>query len=264
TAPAISLVKGSSLALGADGVASAGDVITYTYVVTNTGNVTLTSVGVTEQAADFTGSGTLPTPTYVAASSTLGSAAGTLLVGESATYTATYAITTADITATFVNNQAQASGNPPTGSPVTDLSDSSNPADANETGTPSDPAGDDPTNTLLSAPDISLVKGSSLALGADNQATPGDLITYTYVATNTGTVDLTSVTLTEQLASFSGTGTLPTPSFVSSTLAVYQVHCWWVKVQLTPPLTPSLRQILLRVLLITKHKQVALHQLAVL
>ncbi|MBK8444563.1 MAG: hypothetical protein IPL35_14635 [Sphingobacteriales bacterium] len=116
----------------------------------------------------------------------MGSIAGTLLVGESATYTATYAITQADIDATFVNNQAMVEGTSPASVVVDDLSDSSNPADANETGTPSDPNGDDPTNTPIPAPAISLVKGSSLDLGADNLATVGDIITYTYTATNTG------------------------------------------------------------------------------
>ncbi|MBK9461414.1 MAG: hypothetical protein IPN94_18815 [Sphingobacteriales bacterium] len=186
--------------MGADGVASAGDIITYTYVVTNTGNVTLTSVGITEQAS-FTGSGGVAAISAITyqSSTDAATAPSTLSVGESATYTATYAITAADITATFVNNQAQASGNPPTGSPVTDLSDSSNPAQAGQTGT------NDPTNTPLTAPAISLVKGSSLALGADGVASAGDVITYTYVVTNTGNVTLTSVAVTEQ-ASFTGSG----------------------------------------------------------
>ncbi|MBK8444562.1 MAG: DUF11 domain-containing protein [Sphingobacteriales bacterium] len=216
SAPAISLVKGSSLDLGADNLATVGDIITYTYTATNTGNVTLTSVTLTEQLASFTGTGTLPTPAFT--SSTMGSVAGTLLVGESATYTATYAITQADIDATFVDNQAMVEGTAPDNTVVNDLSDSSNPADVNETGTPSDPNGDDATNTPIPAPAISLVKGSSLDLGADNAPNVGDIITYTYTATNTGNVTLTSVTLTEQAASFTGTGTLPTPAFTSSTM----------------------------------------------
>jgi hypothetical protein len=151
--PAIAIVKGSDLYLGGNGVVNPGDVITYTYTVTNTGNVPLTNVSIDEQETSFTGTfADLSSVNYEANSSTQGSAVGTLLVGESATYTATYAITAADITAGFVDNQAQASGNPPTGSPVTDLSDSSNSGDTNETGTQSDPNGSDPTNTPMPAP----------------------------------------------------------------------------------------------------------------
>ncbi|MBK9460312.1 MAG: hypothetical protein IPN94_12980 [Sphingobacteriales bacterium] len=46
-----------------------------------------------------------------------------------------------DIAAGFVDNQAQASGNPPTGSPVTDLSDLSNSCTSRSNST------NDPTNT---------------------------------------------------------------------------------------------------------------------
>uniref|UniRef100_UPI00262E6E87 beta strand repeat-containing protein n=3 Tax=uncultured Psychroserpens sp. TaxID=255436 RepID=UPI00262E6E87 len=60
----ISIIKESSLDLGADGVVSVGDVITYTYTVSNLGGVTLFDVSVVENAADFTGTGTLPTPVY--------------------------------------------------------------------------------------------------------------------------------------------------------------------------------------------------------
>ena len=44
-----------------DGV-DAGETITYTYTVTNTGNTTLYDVAVTESLLTFTGSGALPTP----------------------------------------------------------------------------------------------------------------------------------------------------------------------------------------------------------
>jgi len=203
--PCITLTKGSSLNFGADGVATPGDIITYTYEVTNCGNVTLTDVDIAEQAATFTGTGSLPTPSGITMT--------TLEPGESATASATYAITLADINAGVVNNQALASGNDPDGDPTTDLSDTSNPDDPNDTG-----GDDDPTSTIIGPdPCINLTKGSSLALGADGIATPGDIITYTYVVTNCGNVTLTDVAINENNTTFSGSGPLPIPGPVTQT-----------------------------------------------
>ena len=313
--PCINLEKGSSLDLGADGVASVGDIITYTYVATNCGNSTLTNVSVTEVQALFTGSGTLPTPSTVSPS--------TLGIGQSGNAIATYAITQADINAGFVDNKASVVGDDPAGQAVEDDSDTSNPNDPNETGGPDDPTntpidneanisivksatdgtdvqyvlegntatfeiivtntgniplnnvtvtdplspdcnktigtlnpgqsntytctianvtadftnvasvtgdpanGDpavndsDPTNIIV--PCISLEKGSSLALGADGEASVGDIITYTYTVTNCGNATLTNVVITEEAALFTGTGSLPMPSAVSpATLAPSQ------------------------------------------
>ncbi|MEZ4985252.1 MAG: hypothetical protein R2795_09485 [Saprospiraceae bacterium] len=79
--PAIALIKGSSLRPEADGIATVGDVVTYTYIVTNTGNVMLDNVTVTKQQRASRAQ-VLGSPTYTAGSSSQGSAEGTLLVGE--------------------------------------------------------------------------------------------------------------------------------------------------------------------------------------
>lgn len=56
--PAMTLVKTSSVS---------GNTVSYTYVVTNTGNVTLRTVSLSENASGFTGTGTRPTPAIDAA-----------------------------------------------------------------------------------------------------------------------------------------------------------------------------------------------------
>ena len=146
--PAISIVKGSALNVGTDALATPGDIITYSYEVSNIGNVALSNVTVTEAASAFTGSGTLPSPSFVSA--TLSSPAGSLKVGEKATYTASYAITAADILAGKIDNQAFTAGVSPKNVTVKDTSDSKNPADYNETGTPgTNPAEKDKTGTLI-------------------------------------------------------------------------------------------------------------------
>ncbi len=170
----------------------AGEIITYTYVVTNNGSLTLTKVAVTENAADFTGTGTLPAPVYVAGSSTLGSREGTLLPGESATYTASYTITQGDMDALFVDNIATATGE-----------------DSNQ-------------NTVTDTDDARVVDpGDEGNIHLSKTATPttykkaGETITYTYVVTNNGDLTLTNVDVTENSDDFTGAGSLPSPNYVS-------------------------------------------------
>ncbi len=86
----------------------AGDIITYTYTVTNTGDLALEDVTVTENAGAFTGTGPLPVPAFV--SSTQGSDEGELKQGERATYTAEYTVTEDDIAAGSIFNRATATG----------------------------------------------------------------------------------------------------------------------------------------------------------
>src|SRR5690606_18191498 len=83
-----------------------GDVINYTFVVTNTGNVPLTNVTVTDNNATVSGG---PISLGVGQS-------------DSTTFTAVHVITQADIDAGYVYNLATATGNPPTGVPVSDTS----------------------------------------------------------------------------------------------------------------------------------------------
>ena len=92
--PAITLDKQAGVPTGNN----AGDTIDYTFVVTNSGNVTLTGVSVDDPVAGA-----------------VTCTATTVAPGASTTCTATYTLTQADVDAGQINNTATATGNPPTG-----------------------------------------------------------------------------------------------------------------------------------------------------
>ncbi|WP_329059918.1 DUF7507 domain-containing protein [Amycolatopsis sp. NBC_01480] len=155
-------------------VDGSGHVVAYRFVVTNTGNRTLTSVAVRETA--FTGTGTM---------SVIGCPSRTLAPGQSVTCTATYTLTQADADAGSVTNTAEATGTPPQGDPVT-----SGPSQAKV--------------TVPAKPGLSLVKSADPADEGHFHA--GQTVTYSFVVTNTGNQTLTDVTVRE--TAFSGTGQL--------------------------------------------------------
>ncbi|MGO4595716.1 hypothetical protein AB4Z18_18025 [Leifsonia sp. 2TAF2] len=111
----VPLTQGPSLALtktanasGVSNPAKVGDVLAYTFTSTNTGNVTMTGVTVTDLLPGlspliYTWPGT----------------PGTLLPGQSVTATATYDLTESDLSAGHVANAATATGLSPSGDPLT-------------------------------------------------------------------------------------------------------------------------------------------------
>ncbi|WP_298897594.1 hypothetical protein, partial [uncultured Psychroserpens sp.] len=117
-------------------------------------------VSVVENAADFTGTGTLPTPVYQSGGADLDLEADLedLAVGAGTiVYTATYTITQDDIDAGIVTNQATANGDDPAGNVITD--DSDDPTDPTDTDNNGDGEPDDPTDTVIPQnPSISIIK----------------------------------------------------------------------------------------------------------
>jgi uncharacterized repeat protein (TIGR01451 family) len=166
--PAISLDKSADPGT----VANAGETVTYSFLVTNTGNVTMSNVKIDEGA--FSGSGTL---------SAVECPSSSLLAGQAETCTATYEVTQADVDAGTLSNTATAEGTPP----------------GSDTSVPSDPS----TSTVVipANPGITVQKSSSATAAAVNEQ-----ITYSFLVTNTGNVTLTDPQVTD--SDFSGTGTL--------------------------------------------------------
>ncbi|HVA09592.1 MAG TPA: hypothetical protein VNG12_22930 [Acidimicrobiales bacterium] len=96
-------------------VSSVGQTISYTFVVTNTGNVTLSSVGVTDTQSAPAGALTSG-PTCQALTSPSASCSGaitSLAPGQVATFSATATVTQADISHGSLNDAATATGTPP-------------------------------------------------------------------------------------------------------------------------------------------------------
>jgi len=169
---AISLVKSASTA----GTGVAGDHVTYSFVVTNDGDLALSGVHVDETA--FSGTGVLGAITCP--QTTLAPLAQT-------TCTADYTLTQPDVDAGTVTNSATASGNPPGSTAVVSSASSS------ATVTPGRTAA------------LTLVKSASASTAAE-----GDTLTYSYRVTNSGSVTVSDVAITE--TAFSGSGVLSAAS----------------------------------------------------
>ena len=172
--PSIALVKTGEY-LGDPQSAEVNDQILYTFIVTNTGNVSVSGLVIDDVIVGA--SGLVVDPSALAP-------------GEVGTVTLLYSITQTDINAGQVVNSALATGSDPQGGTVTDTS-----------GTAID--NDTPTTTdLPQDPSITINKSATLINGmvpdpfAYSQV--GDVISYTFVVKNTGNVTLNNVTIDDE------------------------------------------------------------------
>ncbi len=181
----INIEKTGSFDAGGDGFADPGELITYTFTVTNAGNVSLTNVTVTD-----------PLPGLSAISFVDGDTDGDneLDVDETWTYTATYAVDQDDIDAGSVYNLAT--------------------ADSDE----SDEDTDEHTETLPQNPLINIDKqtviytndGQVDQIGDDlSGVVAGDKVSWQYTVTNTGNVTIEDVYIIDD----NGTPDDPTDDF---------------------------------------------------
>lgn len=174
--PQIRLVKSVASVSGGT-LPQAGDVVTYSFDISNVGNVTLDDIVLTELM--------IGADVHV-----LNNWTGPLLPGqtESSAVTATYVLTQADIDRGLLENSAQVSGTgmgPNGPEQATDISGS-------------DIANDDPTQLpLANSAAVTIVKSEVSALSTPPVS--GDVITYSFLVTNTGNLTLTNVVVTDPL-----------------------------------------------------------------
>ncbi len=198
----IMLQKSAVLDRGSDDIANVGDVITYTYSITNAGNWTLYDLTLTE--ASFSGSGAIPTPNYSSGGSDENGTGGIdLIKGATAVFTAYYALTQQDVNAGFVQNQAIATGVDGSGNAISGLSD--DPLNPDNIDSDGDGHPDDPTLVVLPADmRVSLEKTAVLQANANDPSAVGDMITYGFVITNSGNRTLSHLTIDDAQVQVSG------------------------------------------------------------
>ena len=144
--PSFEVTKTATVTDNGNGSIGVGDTIVYTITVANTSSDVLQNLTFAETLKDALGNSLTMTtgPSFVSA--TASSSVGNLIVGETATYSATYLITQSDVDSGGVENSITFTGNSARNpdmseKDVKDVSDNGNDADGNTT--------DDPTFTLL-------------------------------------------------------------------------------------------------------------------
>ena len=164
--PGLNIVKDATVAGGTAN--AAGEVISYTIAVSNTGNQTLTGVTVSDP--------------FISNLTRVEDAATTdeeLDVGETWHYTASHIVTQAEIDA---------------GAPIVNTAT----ADSTQTGEDTD----DASVTVEQSPDIALDKAIEIITEGNGNTTAdaaGDVLNYTVTVFNRGNVTLTDVTITDSL-----------------------------------------------------------------
>ena len=177
----LTLVKSASAA----SYSAPGTLITYSYLVTNSGNEDLTNVSVTDPQM---GLNAVNCPN------------GTLAQAASETCTATYTTSQADVDAGSISNTGTASGTTPSGAVVQAVSSLTIPA--NDT------------------PSITLLKTAMPTV----YSAPNTTITYSYLVTNAGNVDLSAVSVTDPqmgLNAINCTSTTLAPGISETCAATY-------------------------------------------
>ena len=177
----LSVTKTGTLNDGGDGIVNVGDTITYAFTVTNTGDLPITNISLSDPDATVSGG---PIASLAAGAS------------DSSTFTASYSLTQADIDAGSFTNTATVTGTDPYGDPVVGVSDDpTNPAnvDPDGDGNPSDPT----VIALAASSSLAVTKTATLNDGGDGIANVGDTISYAFAVTNLGNVTLTNISLTD-------------------------------------------------------------------
>ena len=152
--PALTIVKSTTT----DELPAVGEDIDYEFVVTNTGNITMNDIEVSD-----------PNATNIECPET------TLAPGETMTCTAVHTVTQDDVDAERVENVAAVVGTPGTDTPIPEV----------------------PSNTVvvpgMKDPSLSIVK----AAAQDELPAIGETIDYTFVVTNDGNVTMDNIDVTD-------------------------------------------------------------------
>jgi fimbrial isopeptide formation D2 family protein/uncharacterized repeat protein (TIGR01451 family) len=165
--PSILLEKTGVLAASAP--TRAGQKVDYSFTVTNTGNVTLGSVGIADHLAG------------VSAVRFAAGFTGSLAPGASVTATADYTLSQADVDAGSVANTAEASGLSPRGDSATDAASAA----------------------VAIAPVPAILLEKSAVVDPAGTFVRGDRVLYDFTVRNTGTVTLSGVRVTDAMAGLS-------------------------------------------------------------
>ena len=188
--PKLTVIKTSTIVGDDDGFVGATDVIEYTIRVTNTGNVTIKGVQLTDTLTDGNGN-TLNIDTSAWLDRDIAP-------GQTEIYTAIYVIGQTAADSGSVSNTVTATGTAPDGSIVFDISDD---GDKGTTDT-----GDDPTVVEMDQiPSIEVIKTANVI---DNDVNGkngiGDTIEYTITVENTGNTDLTGLSFVDTFKDLNG------------------------------------------------------------
>ncbi len=192
TIATLSLTKtaGTPVDVNGNGRVDAGDRISYSFAVTNTGAQTITAVAVSDAKV---GSPSCP--------------AGSLAPAATTTCTAVYTVTQADVDAGAINNTATANGKNPTGGTITsNMSSTSTAASA--------------TATLT----LTKTAGTPVDVNGNGRVDRGDTIAYSFLVTNTGAQTITGVLINDaKISGASCPATTLAPGATTTCTATYPI-----------------------------------------